>query len=84
MPQALRNIRSVRAYIAQFSPRASERVAERITAAGDGLAELPSRGRDVGGGRRELVAAPPYLLLYRIRGDVVEILTVRHAARRRY
>jgi plasmid stabilization system protein ParE len=57
-------------------------MALRLIAAGDALANHPQRGRSVGGGRRELVTVPPYLICYRVTDDRVEILTVRHGARR--
>jgi plasmid stabilization system protein ParE len=44
---------------------------------------FPHRGRPVPGtDKRELVTAYPYIIRYRIVGDVVRILRVRHTSRR--
>jgi toxin ParE1/3/4 len=74
---------SIRSYIDQFNPLAAQRMAARLHAAAEGLADMPERGRPVRGGRPELAIVPPYLILYRVREDMVEILTVRHGARNR-
>jgi len=74
-------LETIRAYIGQFSPLAAQRMALRLIAAGMSLADFPERGRAIGKGRRELVTVPPYLMRYRIRGETVEILAVRHGAR---
>src|SRR4051812_1114372 len=73
---------SIRGYIGQFNPLAAEQMAERLLAAADSLAEHAERGRPIGAGRRELVSIWPYLIKYRIDGDTVYILRVRHGARR--
>ena len=80
---ALASLETIRAYISDFNPLAAQRMALRLTAAGMSLADHPLRGRAIGGGRRELVTVPPYLIRYRVRGDTVEILAIRHGARRR-
>ena len=77
---ALASLETIRAYIHDFSPLASERVAARLMAAGASLVDYPERGRPIGSGRRELVTVPPYLIRYRVRADTVEILTIRHGA----
>ena len=78
---ALASLETIRAYISQFSPLAAQRMALRLTAAGMSIADFPERGRAIGKGRRELAAVPPYLIRYRIKGELVEILAVRHGAR---
>ncbi|HEY5105215.1 MAG TPA: type II toxin-antitoxin system RelE/ParE family toxin [Caulobacteraceae bacterium] len=72
---------AIRAYIGQFAPLAAQRMALRLKFAGDSLDEHPDRGRLLGGGRRELLAVPPYLIRYRVRGETVQIIAVRHGAR---
>lgn len=80
---ALGNVRAIRAYLAQFNPRAAETLAERLIAAGNSLALFPHRGRPVPGtDMRELVSVTPYIIRYRIIRDEVVILRVRHSARR--
>ena len=80
---ALASLETIRLYIGALSPLAAQRMALRLLAAGTSLAEHPERGRAIGGGRRELVTVPPYLIRYWIKGATVEILAVRHGARRR-
>ena len=58
-------------------------MAEALLAAGDSLVNYPFRGRPVPGTfLRELVTVSPYIIRYRIDGDEVVILRVRHSARR--
>ena len=71
----------IRDYVGQFAPMAAQRLALRLVTAAESLPELPLRGRSIGAGRRVLVAIPPYQIRYRIMGEVVEIITIRHGAR---
>ena len=64
------------------APAAARRVALTIYESVASLAQFPHRGR---AGRRqdtrELVLPPlPFLAVYRIRGDVIEILRILHGA----
>jgi plasmid stabilization system protein ParE len=79
---ALASLENIRVYITDFSPLAAQRMALRLRAAGESLAEYPDRGRMIGGGRRELVTVPPYAIRYRVTRDRVEILSIRHGAQR--
>jgi addiction module RelE/StbE family toxin len=80
---ALRHIEAIRDYIGQSNPRAAVAVAQSLIEAGNNLAAFPHRGRSVPGtDKRELVTAYPYIIRYRIVGDVVRILRVRHTSRR--
>ena len=82
-PAALREIEHIYRYIAQFNPRAAEDMAMEILAAGDSLENFPYRGRAVRGTQlRESTLAHPYIIRYRIAGDHVRVLRVRHGARR--
>jgi plasmid stabilization system protein ParE len=80
--RAAADVLAIRAYIGQFNPLAAQRMASRLRTAGDGLATHPERGRAIGGGRRELLSVPPYLIRYKVSAGAVEILTIRHGARR--
>ena len=54
-----------------------------LVEAGNALEHFPHRGRPVPGtDKRELVTAYPYIIRYRIVGNTVRILRVRHTARR--
>jgi toxin ParE1/3/4 len=79
---ALADLRRIIAYIHEFRPLAAQRMAIRLRSAGDSLATAEDRGRSISLGRRELTVAAPYLIRYRVVGDRVSILEVRHGARR--
>lgn len=80
--RAVADLQAIRAYIEQFSPLAAQRIALRLLNAGNALDEQPSRGRPVSAGRRELATIAPYLIRYRVKGETVEILAIRHGARK--
>jgi toxin ParE1/3/4 len=80
---ALDELERVHEYLVDRNPRAAARVAGELRAAGDSLEHFPRRGRRVAGTvMRELVTSLDYVIRYQIHGDVVEILRVRHTARR--
>lgn len=80
---ALRHLEAIRAYIAQFNPRAALDVAGSLKALGDSLTQFPYRGRPVRGtGMRELISTYPYIIRYFVDGETVVILRVRHSSRR--
>lgn len=57
-------------------------MATHLRNAGDSLATAETRGRSISRGRRELTIVAPYLIRYRVTGDRVTVLEVRHGARR--
>jgi len=72
-------------HIAEENPIAARQVARELLLAGDSLTMFPRRGRaGLLPGTRELVAYPPYVLVYRVSdaGDVT-IVRVWHAAQQR-
>ena len=82
--KALRDLAMLRSYISQDKPPAAERQVELILAAVTGLARFPHSGRP---GRRAgtqelVVGQTPYLVPYRVRGDLVEVLRVLHGRQR--
>ncbi|MCY0092693.1 type II toxin-antitoxin system RelE/ParE family toxin [Hoeflea ulvae] len=82
--RALGRLDHIGAYIAQDNPEAAARVISRIVTAVDALAAHPAMGR---AGRirttRELVLADsPYIIVYRVAENHVDILTVIHAAQK--
>lgn len=82
-PQSLRNLRSIRAYIAQANVAAADRIAQRLEAAGNGLIDFPDRGRPAERGMREIATVPPYILRYRVVGDKVYIVRIKHGRQHR-
>jgi toxin ParE1/3/4 len=81
---ALADVAEIYRYIAADDPSAAARVVQRIQAAVRLLAQMPHRGRPGRWpGTRELIILPtPYIVPYRVQGDLVEILRVLHGARR--
>ena len=82
--KALANLDEEADYIAQDNPVAAGRLVLRILEEAELLRENPAMGRAgrVEGTRELVVAGTPYILPYRVRGEVVEILRVFHGARK--
>jgi toxin ParE1/3/4 len=80
---AARGVQRVYEYLVDFNPRAAAFVAQTLRDEGNGLVDFPHRGGPVPEtAMRELVTAYPYIIRYRIDGDTVVILCVRHTSRR--
>lgn len=71
-------------FLAERSPVAAYRLSLRVQQACASLEQFPESGqvRFRSGIRVIKVQRYPYLLFYRIRSDSIEIVSVRHAARR--
>lgn len=82
--EALRNLDEEAAHVAADDPQAAQRVVQRILQAVAGLAEHPDIGRPgrVPGTRELVVTRTRYLVPYRVKGDVVQVLRVFHTSRR--
>jgi len=77
--RARRQLNAQIAYVAERNPAAAQRLRVRIAAAQQQLADFPqSAPRADSPGTRRLVVAP-YVLTYRQRGTLVEIIDVRHS-----
>jgi len=81
---ALRNLDEEAKYIATDDPEAARTVVQRVLDAVGSLAEQPSLGRAgrVPGTRELVVRGTRYIVLYRVKGDVIEVLRVFHTSRR--
>lgn len=83
-PQALRDLRSIRAYIAEDSPRYADLVVGRIVKAVERLVVFPESGRMVPERNdpeiREVIEKP-YRVVYRVKSGAVEIVTVFRGSR---
>jgi addiction module RelE/StbE family toxin len=80
---AVGDVARVYDYLFDFNPHAAMRVVEVLRDEANSLMNLPDRGRPVlGTGMRELVASYPYVIRYRVVGDTLTILRIRHASRR--
>jgi toxin ParE1/3/4 len=81
---ALANLDAEAEYVARDNATAALQLVERIYEAVEQLKQYPSLGRvgRVPGTRELVVPHTPYLVPYRVREDVIEILRVLHGARR--
>jgi toxin ParE1/3/4 len=70
------------AYIATENPKAAAQVFRRIRRAAGSLAQFPHSGRlgQAETTRELVVTGLPYVVVYRIRGNEVEVLRVFHMA----
>jgi toxin ParE1/3/4 len=79
---ALRDLESLHSYIAQDNPTAAALIVDRVADGITSLARHPEMGRR---GRipstRELVITP-YVVAYRLKRSVVEIVAIIHGARK--
>ena len=83
-PRALTDVAAVLADITADDPAAADRLNERLLALIETtLITQPQMGRPGRvSGTRELIVHPRYVLAYRVRGEVLELLAFRHSARR--
>jgi toxin ParE1/3/4 len=81
---AIRNLDVLAEYISRHNPAAAERTVAAVRGAVENLERSPSSGRPgrVSGTRELVVSGTPYLVPYRVRGDVVQLIRVFHAARK--
>ena len=84
-PEAIQDLVSLRAYIAQESPAGAKRTVLRVVEVVENLLpDNPHIGRPgrVPGTRELVIPQTPYIVPYRVRGEAVQILRVYHGARR--
>lgn len=82
--KALRNLDEEASYIAADSPAAARLVVERVLQAVAALQDQPGIGKPgrVPGTRELVVPKTRYIVPYRVRGEVIQILRVFHSSRR--
>ena len=83
--QAIDDLDAACKYIARDAPRSADLVAARIVGAVARLEEFPRSGRvvpEVGRDDIREIIVRNYRIIYRLRSDLVEIVTVHHGARR--
>jgi toxin ParE1/3/4 len=83
-PLAEQDLAEIVQYIAADSPRAAYDVHDRIRDRVGNLSKHPKLGRPgrVKATRELVVTGTPFLVAYRIEGEIVTILRVLHGARR--
>ncbi|GAA0666503.1 plasmid stabilization system protein ParE [Sphingomonas insulae] len=74
-------IDEITAYIAADDPIAAQKIAQRLIALGESLADFPDRRRPGRNGAREMTGVSPYIIRYRIIDGTVVIVDVRHGRR---
>jgi len=83
-PRSVADVEAIREHITSDSDLYAGLVVSRLVAAPDRLLQFPQLGRVVPEfgepSLRELIVLP-YRLVYRLRGEVIEVVTVFHAAR---
>lgn len=80
---AFEDIQEAGRYIAVDDPRAASRMAERVREAVEYLVDQPNIGRPgrMQGTRELVISGTPFIAVYWVRGDVVQILRLLHHAR---
>lgn len=81
--EALVHLEEIYAWAAGDKPGAAGRLAKRLLAAGDSLADFLARGREISAGMRQLTQLAPYLIRYSYdaAAKLVIIRAVWHGAR---
>jgi toxin ParE1/3/4 len=81
---ALSDLEAIQDYLLERNPPAALRLVAELRKAALSLIEQPNRGRPgrVPGTRELVVSGNTYLIPYRVRGEVIEILRVFHGARK--
>jgi toxin ParE1/3/4 len=81
--RAVRALDAIADHIARDRPMAAAGMVQRVYEAVENLSSNPLLGRSgrVQGTRELIIAGTPFIVPYRLRDEVVEIVTVLHAAR---
>lgn len=81
---ALNDLISAGDYIAQNNPKATKRMASRVKEAVDHLRDHPNLGRPgrLSDTKELVVSGTPFIVVYRIKKGVVQILRLLHHAQR--
>jgi toxin ParE1/3/4 len=84
LPRAVEQLLSIIDYVSEDSPAAAVELGQSIREKTTTLTTYPNRYRTGRvKGTREMVVMPNYIIVYRIAGERVQILRVRHARQRR-
>ncbi len=82
---AVSDLANIHDYIAEGNPEAARSVTERVMRAVDRLEAFPKSGRrgQASGTREVVVSGLPYIVVYSLHDDAVDITGVFHAAQDR-
>ncbi|HVH82651.1 MAG TPA: type II toxin-antitoxin system RelE/ParE family toxin [Stellaceae bacterium] len=83
-PRYFRRLEDIYEWIAADNPAAAGRMITRIRAAVERLAIMPGLGRPgrISGTRELVISGTPYIVPYRAKDDIVQIITILHGAQR--
>ena len=82
-PQASQEAENAAAWYVERSTRAAERFVEEMVAAAAAIGEAPERWPQFDGeARRVLLRRYPYVMIYRVLSDRIQVLAVAHGRRR--
>jgi addiction module RelE/StbE family toxin len=83
-PAAVEDLSRIIEYIRQENAPAAQRIAKTIYESAGSLKSFPNKGRNGRvEGTREIPLPPlPFVIVYRIRRDIVEIVNVIHGAQK--
>jgi len=75
---AINNLDALAEYIARDNPAPAERTVAAIRSAVETIERFPASGRPgrISGTRELVVSGTPYIVPYRVRGDVVQLIRV--------
>jgi toxin ParE1/3/4 len=84
LPRALRNLEQAHNYIQKENPEAAQKVILRIQLAASQLENYPFMGQlgRIEGTRELVISSTPYIVIYRVKEESVEILRVLHTSKR--
>jgi len=83
-PRYFRRLEEIHERIAADNVAAAARTLLRIRTAVERLSAMPAIGRPgrVPNTRELVISGTPYIVPYRVRGDIVQIITILHSAQR--
>ncbi|MFM5887519.1 MAG: type II toxin-antitoxin system RelE/ParE family toxin [Dolichospermum sp.] len=82
--RALRNLEQARNYVFQENPTAAQELIIKIQNAANQLQNYPFMGKNgrVEGTRELIISNSPYILIYRVKEESVEVLRILHTSKR--
>ena len=83
-PRSVDDLEAIRGFIARDSSQYADLVIQRIVAAADRLTQFPEIGRivpEVGEPRLRELVVRPFRVVYRLRPELVEVVTVFRSSR---
>ena len=80
---ALRNLEQARNYVFQDNPTAAQELIIKIQNAANQLQNYPFMGKNgrVEGTKELIISNSPYILIYRIKEETVEVLRILHTSK---